>query len=92
MYCPGKVKNVLDSILEMLPEEFNRAEIMQTTTAWSPYALVCLQECERMSLSEICRCLKQLDLSLTTSDFFINSAVALLCILGLSVAFLEMEE
>ncbi|KAM9302491.1 LOW QUALITY PROTEIN: dynein axonemal heavy chain 11 [Morus bassanus] len=60
-----KVKNVLDSILEMLPEEFNMAEIMQTI-AWSPYALVCLQECERMNLllSEICRSLKQLDLAL----------------------------
>ncbi|KAM6314848.1 LOW QUALITY PROTEIN: dynein axonemal heavy chain 11 [Aegotheles albertisi] len=54
-----KVKNVLDDILEMLPEEFNMAEITQTT-AWSPYALVCLQESERMNLllSEIHRSLK----------------------------------
>ncbi|KAM6210848.1 LOW QUALITY PROTEIN: dynein axonemal heavy chain 11 [Sarcoramphus papa] len=60
-----KVKNVLDDVLEMLPK-FNMAEIMQKTTAWSPYALVCLQECERMSLllSEVRRSLKQLDLSL----------------------------
>ncbi|KAM6412695.1 LOW QUALITY PROTEIN: dynein axonemal heavy chain 11 [Pluvialis apricaria] len=42
-----KVKNVLD-ILEMLPKQFNMAEIMQMTTAWSPYALVCLQEWELM--------------------------------------------
>ncbi|NXS39765.1 DYH11 protein, partial [Balaeniceps rex] len=67
-----KVKNVLDSILEMLPEEFNTAEIMQRTTAWSPYTLVCLQECERMNLllSDIRRSLKQLDLGLKASDFF----------------------
>ncbi|KAM7123899.1 LOW QUALITY PROTEIN: dynein axonemal heavy chain 11 [Ciconia maguari] len=60
-----KVKNVLDSILGMLPEEFNMAD-MQKTTAWSPYALVCLQECERINLlfSEIRRSLKQLDLGL----------------------------
>lgn len=54
------MKNVLDDILEVLPEEFNMAEIMQNTTAWSPCALVCPQECESMNLllSEIHRSLK----------------------------------
>ncbi|KAM6142342.1 LOW QUALITY PROTEIN: dynein axonemal heavy chain 11 [Phoenicopterus ruber ruber] len=55
-----KVKNVLDNILEMLPEEFNMAEIMQKDYCLEPYALVCLQERERMNLllSELCRSLK----------------------------------
>uniref|UniRef100_A0A8C8AT20 Uncharacterized protein n=1 Tax=Otus sunia TaxID=257818 RepID=A0A8C8AT20_9STRI len=49
-----KVKNILDDTLEMLPKEFNMAEIMQKTT------------CERMNLllSKIHRSLTQLELSL----------------------------
>uniref|UniRef100_A0A667GCJ0 Dynein axonemal heavy chain 11 n=1 Tax=Lynx canadensis TaxID=61383 RepID=A0A667GCJ0_LYNCA len=59
-----KVKNVLDDILEKLPEEFNMAEIMQKTSNRSPYVLVCFQECERMNilLREIRVSLQQLDL------------------------------
>ncbi|ETE56699.1 Dynein heavy chain 11, axonemal, partial [Ophiophagus hannah] len=34
-----KVKNVLDEILEKLPEEFNLAEIMQKSAVRSPYIL-----------------------------------------------------
>ncbi|XP_060638089.2 dynein axonemal heavy chain 11 [Anolis sagrei] len=61
-----KVKNVLDEILEKLPEEFNMAEIMQKSAVRSPYVLVCFQECERMNIliREIRRSLKQLDLGL----------------------------
>lgn len=61
-----KVKNVLDEVLEKLPEEFNMAEIMQKSTSRSPYVLVCFQECERMNIliREIRRSLKQLDLGL----------------------------
>uniref|UniRef100_A0A670JQ67 Dynein axonemal heavy chain 11 n=1 Tax=Podarcis muralis TaxID=64176 RepID=A0A670JQ67_PODMU len=61
-----KVKNVLDEILEKLPEEFNIAEIMQKSTIRSPYTLVCFQECERMNIliQEIRKSLKQLDLGL----------------------------
>ncbi|XP_019507533.1 PREDICTED: dynein heavy chain 11, axonemal [Hipposideros armiger] len=61
-----KVKNVLDDILERLPEEFNMAEIMQKNTNRSPYILVCFQECERMNilLQEIRVSLQQLDLGL----------------------------
>ncbi|PNJ55825.1 DNAH11 isoform 1 [Pongo abelii] len=61
-----KVKNVLDDILEKLPEEFNMAEIMQKNSNRSPYVLVCFQECERMNIliREIRISLEQLDLSL----------------------------
>uniref|UniRef100_A0A2K6TF76 Dynein axonemal heavy chain 11 n=1 Tax=Saimiri boliviensis boliviensis TaxID=39432 RepID=A0A2K6TF76_SAIBB len=61
-----KVKNVLDDILEKLPEEFNMAEIMQKNSNRSPYVLVCFQECERMNIliREIRLSLEQLDLSL----------------------------
>nr|XP_020748715.1 dynein heavy chain 11, axonemal isoform X1 [Odocoileus virginianus texanus] len=61
-----KVKNVLDDILDKLPEEFNMTEIMQKHPNRSPYALVCLQECERMNtlLREIRVSLQQLELGL----------------------------
>uniref|UniRef100_G1NZM7 Dynein axonemal heavy chain 11 n=1 Tax=Myotis lucifugus TaxID=59463 RepID=G1NZM7_MYOLU len=64
-----KVKNILDDILEKLPEEFNMAEIMQKTSNRSPYVLVCFQECERMNLllREIHVSLQQLDLGLKVS-------------------------
>ncbi|KAM6202712.1 dynein axonemal heavy chain 11 isoform 2-T2 [Rhynchocyon petersi] len=61
-----KVKNVLDDLLEKLPEEFNMAEIIQKTSDRSPYVLVCFQECERMNilLQEIRGSLQKLDLAL----------------------------
>nr|KAF6469270.1 dynein axonemal heavy chain 11 [Molossus molossus] len=61
-----KVKNILDDILEKLPEEFNMVEITQKTTNRSPYVLVCFQECERMNLllREIRGSLQQLELGL----------------------------
>ncbi|XP_058534261.1 dynein axonemal heavy chain 11 [Ochotona princeps] len=61
-----KVKNVLDDILEKLPEEFNMAEITQKTSSRSPYVLVCFQECERMNslIREMRLSLQQLDLGL----------------------------
>uniref|UniRef100_A0A8D1IYR5 Dynein axonemal heavy chain 11 n=1 Tax=Sus scrofa TaxID=9823 RepID=A0A8D1IYR5_PIG len=61
-----KVKNVLEDILEKLPEEFNMAEIMQKNPNRSPYVLVCFQECERMNilLQEIRVSLQRLDLGL----------------------------
>ncbi|XP_053409478.1 dynein axonemal heavy chain 11 [Nycticebus coucang] len=61
-----KVKNVLDDILEKLPEEFNMAEIMQKSSNRNPYVLVCFQECERMNIliQEIRVSLQQLDLGL----------------------------
>ncbi|KAK6491177.1 dynein heavy chain 11 [Huso huso] len=61
-----KVKNVLDDILEKLPEKFNMHEIMLKTSERTPYIVVCFQECERMNLliHEIRRSLKELDLGL----------------------------
>lgn len=66
LLCIYKVKNVLDEILEKLPEEFNLAEIMQKSAVRSPYILVCFQECERMNIliREIRRSIKQLDIGL----------------------------
>ncbi|XP_023387296.1 dynein heavy chain 11, axonemal, partial [Pteropus vampyrus] len=73
-----KVKNVLDDILEKLPEEFNMAEIMQKNSNRSPYVLVCFQECERMNilLREIRVSLQQLDLSLKGELMFSPEAEA----------------
>ncbi|KAG8139084.1 hypothetical protein E2320_001860 [Naja naja] len=70
-----KVKNVLDEILEKLPEEFNLAEIMQKSAERSPYILVCFQECERMNIliREIRRSIKQLDLGLKGELTFSSS-------------------
>ncbi|XP_070583565.1 dynein axonemal heavy chain 11 isoform X3 [Erythrolamprus reginae] len=70
-----KVKNVLDEILEKLPEEFNLADIMQKSVMRSPYILVCFQECERMNIliREIRRSIKQLDLGLKGELTFSSS-------------------
>uniref|UniRef100_G3PRS5 Dynein axonemal heavy chain 11 n=1 Tax=Gasterosteus aculeatus TaxID=69293 RepID=G3PRS5_GASAC len=61
-----KVKNILDEVLEKLPEEYNMSDITSKTAERSPYILVCFQECERMNtlISEIRRSLKGLDLGL----------------------------
>lgn len=61
-----KVKQVLDEILEKLPEEFNMSEIMGKVEERTPYVIVAFQECERMNYltSEIKRTLKELDLGL----------------------------
>lgn len=61
-----KVKQVLDEILEKLPEEFNMSEIMGKVEERTPYVIVAFQECERMNYltSEIKRSLKELDLGL----------------------------
>ncbi|TKS81941.1 Dynein heavy chain 17, axonemal [Collichthys lucidus] len=61
-----KVKSVIEDILEMLPEEYNMAEIISKTTKRSPYILVCFQECERMNLllAEIRKSLNELELGL----------------------------
>ncbi|XP_031759446.1 dynein heavy chain 11, axonemal [Xenopus tropicalis] len=66
MSVEEKVKNILDEILEKLPEEFNMLELMHKTTERSPYILVCFQECERMNIltQEIRRSLKELNLGL----------------------------
>ncbi|KAK3733203.1 hypothetical protein QZH41_019685, partial [Actinostola sp. cb2023] len=61
-----KVKQVLDEILEKLPEEFNVSEMMARIEDRSPYTTVAFQECERMNMltSEMKISLKMLDLGL----------------------------
>ena len=62
----SQVKNILDEILEKLPETFNMTELFAHAEDKTPYVLVALQECERMNglTSEIRRSLKELDLGL----------------------------
>lgn len=61
-----KVKQILDEIMEKLPEEFNMNEIMGKVEERTPYVIVAFQECERMNYltNEIKRSLKELDLGL----------------------------
>jgi dynein heavy chain, axonemal len=61
-----KVKQVLDEIMEKMPEEFNMVEIMGKVEERTPYVIVAFQECERMNYltNEIKRSLKELDLGL----------------------------
>lgn len=61
-----QVKQVLDEIIEKLPEEFNMAEIMAKVEERTPYVIVAFQECERMNIltGEIKRSLRELDLGL----------------------------
>ncbi|XP_061390860.1 dynein beta chain, ciliary isoform X1 [Musca vetustissima] len=70
-----KVKQIVDEIIEKLPEEFNMVEIMNKVEERTPYVIVAFQECERMNYltSEMKRSLRELDLGLkgeltTTSD------------------------
>ncbi|MED6251879.1 Dynein heavy chain 11, axonemal, partial [Ataeniobius toweri] len=61
-----KVMDIIEDILEKLPEEYNVVEMMAKTTERSPYILVCFQECERMNLllAEIRKSLNELDAGL----------------------------
>ncbi|XP_049855418.1 dynein beta chain, ciliary-like [Schistocerca gregaria] len=61
-----KVKQVLDDILDKLPEGFNIAEIMAKVEERTPYIIVAFQECERMNIlsSEMKQSLRELDLGL----------------------------
>ncbi|XP_037924668.1 dynein beta chain, ciliary isoform X3 [Hermetia illucens] len=61
-----KVKQIVDEIMEKLPEEFNMTEIMGKVEERTPYVIVAFQECERMNYltSEMKRSLKELDLGL----------------------------
>lgn len=66
------MKQVLDEILEKLPDEFNVPEMMARVEDRTPYTVVAFQECERMNMltSEMKTSLKMLDLGLkvTTSQ------------------------
>ncbi|XP_014206492.1 dynein beta chain, ciliary [Copidosoma floridanum] len=61
-----KVKQILDEILEKLPDEFNMAEITGKVEERTPYVIVAFQECERMNYltGELKRSLRELDLGL----------------------------
>lgn len=83
-----KVKQVLDEILEKLPEEFNMSEIMGKVEERTPYVIVAFQECERMNYltSELKRSLKELDLGLkvrlSSFDDFIEYLIDMFPSLG----------
>lgn len=61
-----KVKQIIDEMMEKLPEDFNMTEIMGKVEERTPYVIVAFQECERMNYltGEIKRSLKELDLGL----------------------------
>lgn len=60
------MKQILDEIMEKLPEEFNMTDIMAKVEERTPYVIVAFQECERMNglTGEIKRSLRELDLGL----------------------------
>lgn len=60
------MKQVLDEIMEKLPDEFNMSEIMGKVEERTPYIIVAFQECERMNYltGELKRSLRELDLGL----------------------------
>ncbi|NXI37002.1 DYH9 protein, partial [Galbula dea] len=60
------VKALLEEMLEKLPDEFNMAELMVKVEERTPYAVVALQECERMNIltREIKHSLQELELGL----------------------------
>ena len=62
------MKQILDDIVEKLPEEMSMVEIMAKVPLEerTPYVVVAFQECDRMNMltSELRRSLKDLDLGL----------------------------
>jgi len=66
MTMEEKVKNILEDIIEKLPEEFSMFELHQRAEEKTPYVVVALQECERMNtlINEIRRSLKACALGL----------------------------
>lgn len=61
-----QVKQMVDELMEKLPDEFNMTEIMGKVEERTPYVIVAFQECQRMnSLTGLMkRSLKELDLGL----------------------------
>ncbi|XP_057668614.1 dynein beta chain, ciliary [Diorhabda carinulata] len=61
-----KVKQMVDEMLERLPEDFNMTEIMGKVEERTPYVIVAFQECERMNYltAEIKRSLRELELGI----------------------------
>ncbi|CAF1140164.1 unnamed protein product [Didymodactylos carnosus] len=69
----GKIKSKLDEILDKLPDEFPVRELYAKAEEKTPYTVVALQECERMSLltRDMRRSLKELNLGLKINSLFI---------------------
>ncbi|XP_039284796.1 dynein beta chain, ciliary [Nilaparvata lugens] len=61
-----KVRQILDDILDKIPDGFNISEMMARVEEKTPYTVVAFQECERMNIlmKEIRRSLKELSLGL----------------------------
>ncbi|KAL1493068.1 hypothetical protein ABEB36_011203 [Hypothenemus hampei] len=61
-----KVRQIVDEMLEKLPEDFNMTEIMGKVEERTPYVIVAFQECERMNLltGKMKQTLKELELGL----------------------------
>ncbi|XP_076749810.1 dynein beta chain, ciliary-like [Xylocopa sonorina] len=61
------MKNIIEDLLDKLPEEFNMQELQAKVEERTPYVTVALQECERMNLlcEELRRSLQELDLGLS---------------------------
>ncbi|CAG7784872.1 unnamed protein product [Allacma fusca] len=61
-----KMKQILDDMMDKLPDPFNMQEIQGRAEEKTPYVIVALQECERMNVLTIVmrRTLKDLDLGL----------------------------
>ena len=66
------MKQIVDEIMEKLPEDFNMVEIMNKVEERTPYVIVAFQECERMNYltGEMKRSLKELDLGLKVNEYF----------------------
>jgi dynein heavy chain, axonemal len=58
-----RIKQILDEVLERLPEEFSLPEICSRLEEKTPFMVVIIQECERMNalISEAKRSLRELD-------------------------------
>ncbi|XP_011494831.1 PREDICTED: dynein beta chain, ciliary-like [Ceratosolen solmsi marchali] len=61
-----KVKNIIEDIMDKLPNEFNLPELMNKVSNRTPYVIVAFQECERMNIlcGELRRSLIELELGL----------------------------
>lgn len=65
-----KVKQILDDILEKLPDEFPMIELSGRIEEKTPFIVVIMQECERLNLllAEVRQSLRQLDKGLKVSN------------------------
>jgi dynein heavy chain len=64
------MKQILDDIMDKLPDAFIMSEVNGRAEEKTPYVIVALQECERMNTLtiEIRRSLRELDLGLKVNS------------------------